>query len=39
MHGAVKTPIIGVILQDENVARGFFKNDTQSGSFLLEAQP
>jgi hypothetical protein len=38
--GTTKTPIVGVILKDQNVARGFFKNTalSESGSFLLEAQ-
>jgi hypothetical protein len=33
--------LVGVILRDQNVARGFFKGpvSTETGSFLLEAQP
>ena len=39
---AVKQNLTGVILQDGNEARGFFKAQTgatETGSFLLEAQP
>jgi hypothetical protein len=39
--GVNKTPFVGVILKDQNVARGFFKGaavPAESGSFLLEAQ-
>jgi len=36
--GQVGTPFKGAVLQDQNIARGFFKSLTESGSFLLEAQ-
>ena len=41
MHpaGPAGATFVDVILQDENVARGYYKFNDQSGSFLREAQP
>ena len=36
-NGNVATPVVGVVLQEENTGRGFFLGTNHSGSFLLQS--